>query len=246
MQRTEPSAFQQCVPSTEETKFTLSGGQFSAGVQSAPYALFAPLHYEPGYAYPLIVWLHGDGNDERQLMRVMPEISMRNYVAVAPRGLGPFATAGLPGYRWRPTEEHDDAAAQRVDECIELARERFNIARQRIFLAGFDGGGSMAFRLAFDQPQRFAGVLSLCGSFPARRAAFGNLLAIRRLPVFLTAGRYSTEYASPEVCENLRMLHSAGVSITLRQYPGGQELSRQMLGDMDRWIIDQITAAKAA
>ena len=146
------------------------------------------------------------------------------------------------GYRWRPVDDCSDAAGQRVDECIELARERFNIAPRRIFLAGFDAGGSMALRVAFDRPDRFCGVLSLCGQFPARKAGLGNLLAIRRLPVFITAGRYSEEYASPAVCEDLRLLHSAGVSITLRQYPCAQELSPQMLADMDRWIIEQFTS----
>ena len=48
------------------------------------YSLFAPLRYTPSYPYPLIVWLHGYGSDERQLVRVMPLVSMQNYVAVAP------------------------------------------------------------------------------------------------------------------------------------------------------------------
>ena len=60
------------------------------------YTLFAPLHYEPNYAYPLVIWLHGPGDDERQLLRVMPLVSMRNYVSVGPRA--PHAMAG----RWGP------------------------------------------------------------------------------------------------------------------------------------------------
>src|ERR1700676_406196 len=64
----------------------------------APYALFGPLHYEANYAYPLLVWLHGPGDSEGQLKRIMPQISLRNYVAVAPRG-----TADWPAgaYHWR-------------------------------------------------------------------------------------------------------------------------------------------------
>ena len=40
----------------------------------------------------------------------------------------------------------------------------------------------------------------------------------------------------------LRLFHAAGLSIVLRQYPCGQELTEQMLRDVDRWIIEQITA----
>ena len=63
----------------------IAAGRFSASPDAAR-ALFAPLHYESNYAYPLIVWLHGANDDERQLKRIMPFVSLRNYVAVSPRG----------------------------------------------------------------------------------------------------------------------------------------------------------------
>ena len=47
---------------------------------------FVPKHYEPRYAYPLLVLFHGRGGDEQQLLRIMPQLSNRNYVAVALRG----------------------------------------------------------------------------------------------------------------------------------------------------------------
>ena len=51
--------------------------------RAAPHATFAPMHYEPNYAYPLLVWLHGYASNEHELRQVMPQVSMRNYVAVA-------------------------------------------------------------------------------------------------------------------------------------------------------------------
>ena len=50
------------------------------------HCIVTPLHYERNYAYPLVVWLHGPGGDERQVTRVMPLVSSRNYAAVGPRG----------------------------------------------------------------------------------------------------------------------------------------------------------------
>ena len=67
--------------------FEIQSGLFSTTQQDTIHTIFAPLHYEPGYSYPLLVWLHGPGCDERQLLRIMPLVSMRNYVAVAPRGV---------------------------------------------------------------------------------------------------------------------------------------------------------------
>ena len=124
-----------------------------------------------------------------------------------------------------------------------LFRSRFRIAAARVFLARFDCGGTMAFRVALNNPDRFAGVLSFCGRFPAGRNALGNLIEARRLPVFLAGGRDSGEYPPESVCDDLRLFHTAGMSISLRQYPCRQELSPQMFGDMDRWIIEQITGS---
>ena len=95
-------------------------------------------------------------------------------------------------------------------------------------------------------PSRFAGVISLVRAFPTGRTPFGNLVAARRLAIFLATGRGSREYPAAQVCEDLRLLHTAGLSVTLRQYPCGHELMPQMLRDLDRWIIEQISPPPAA
>ena len=231
---------------------------FSTIEHDTIHSIFAPLHYEPGYAYPLLVWLHGSGCDERQLLRIMPMVSMRNYVAVAPRGVlvAPLGTVSAGSgaiaapeeevaYGWSHDERDLQQAEQRIFDSIEMAFRRFHIDSRRVFLAGFDTGGTMAFRVAMNHPYKFAGVLSLGGCLPTGGASLSRLPEARQLAVFLAAGRRSTVYGEQQVCDDLRLLHTAGMSITLRLYPCGHELSPQMLSDVDRWIIEQITASKA-
>jgi phospholipase/carboxylesterase len=230
-----------------ESAFQLESGLFCTAADDHSYALFGPMHYEPGYAYPLMIWLHGPADDERQLRRIMPLISMRNYVAVAPRGLCQLGEDGPIGVGWPQSGDGFEQAEHRIFDALQKASEKFHVSPQKIFLAGFDEGGTMAYRIALSQPHRFAGVLSLGGRFPCGRNPFKNLAAARKLPVFLASGRDSAEFRAEEVCENLRLMHSAGMSITLRQYPCGHELTPQMLADVDRWIIEQITeSARAA
>jgi phospholipase/carboxylesterase len=206
------------------------------------HALFTPLHYEPNYAYPLIVWLHGAGGTEQQLRKVMPLVSLRNYVGVAPRGtlVMDDEDAATSSYCWSQSEDQIALAAHRVMDAVDAAREKFNIARRRIFLAGMDCGGTMAFRLALRHPDWFTGVLSLGGEFPQGNMPFMRLTEARRLPVFVACGRESKTYPQAQVCDNLRLWHSAGLSVTLRQYPCGDEITADMFGDMDRWIMEQI------
>ena len=64
----------------------------------------------------------------------------------------------------------------------------------------------MALRVAMNHPGRFAGVISLCGAFPAGGTPFGNLIAARRLGVFLASGRASNDYPADHVCKDLRLL----------------------------------------
>jgi len=229
----------------------ITSGLFGTAHQDTIHTIFTPLHYEPGYSYPLVVWLHGSFCDERQLLRIMPLVSLRNYVAVAPRGVvvapqvGTIsAAADEVAYGWSHEEQDLQQAEQHIFDSIELSFRRFNIDSHRIYLAGFDTGGTMALRVAMNHPYKFAGVLSLGGCLPTGGAPLSRLPEARQLAVFLAAGRRSAVYGEQRVCDDLRLLHTAGMSITLRLYPCGHELSPQMLADVDRWIIEQITTDK--
>ncbi|HZL87372.1 MAG TPA: PHB depolymerase family esterase [Pirellulaceae bacterium] len=206
---------------------------------ASQHALLAPLHYEPNYAYPLVVWLHGAGGDERQLARVMPHISIRNYVAVGVRGTS--RVAGRCGYGWPQTDESILAAEQRVLDAVAAAAGKFHVHPGRVYLAGFEEGGTMAFRLALRQPQRFAGALSAGGAFPNGHMPLANLKSLREYPLFLAFCRDSLVYATEEVCQQLPLFHAAGLRVAIRQYPCGDELTTQMLHDMDVWMMEHVT-----
>lgn len=226
---------------------TVEQAVYSTEESRSPSAVFAPLHYEPNYAYPLLVWLHGPHDNESQLRRIMPTVSMRNYVAVSPRGITPLRQGKrrAPVATWDTSAESLSTASARVFESIDRACTKFNVAPHRIFLAGFDRGGSMAFRIALAHPRRFAGVLSLGGGLPVGGPLLSRLSEVRNLPVFFASGKDSVDCPPERVCTDLRLFHSAGMDVTLRQYPCGQELTTQMLSDMDRWMMDLVTQGAA-
>jgi len=232
-----------------------------------PHILFSPMHYEPGYAYPLFVWLHGGGDDERQLMRLMPFLSMRNYVAVAPQGISisepesipvqkskmgnlssldvmEVINAGIrsrPRYDWPQSDEAISDAEKRVFDCIAVTRQKNNIAEDRIFLAGFGSGGTMALRLALLYPESFAAVISIGGPFPWGRLPFRQWNAARNLPVRLAVGEQSTIFSPSDACGTLELFHAAGLPIAVKEYPGcGQEIAPAMLQDINRWIMELV------
>src|SRR5258708_2792471 len=54
--------------------------------QSRPLRTFLPTGYEPNYPYPLLVFLHGHGSSEEQILRLAPRLSRRNYICIGLRG----------------------------------------------------------------------------------------------------------------------------------------------------------------
>ena len=203
------------------------------------------MHYERGYAYPLIVWLHGSAGDERELRRVMPHISMRNHVGVAARGPVTDLQAG-EGYCWRQSSQQIEEAEQRVLDCVAAAQRRFHVHPQRVFLAGFGCGGTMAVRIAWNYPGRFAGVASIAGPLPQDHCPLGAINRMRGLPVFLATGQQGVSYPQTHVCNDLRLLHAAGFTVALRQYPCGDDLTTTMLADLDRWVMEYVNCPESA
>jgi phospholipase/carboxylesterase len=222
-----------------QTPYIVEHGLFRQSTDSEfEHSLFVPMHCEPKYAYPLVIWLHGHADDHRQLLRVMPMISLRNYLAIAPTAPKPFANAATR--YWAQTDAAVMHAEDLVDRCVEQVWSRFKIHPQRIYLAGVGAGGTMALRIGLSQASRLAGVMSLNGALPSCQAPLSNLVQSRKLPLFIGHSRQSSGFAEEQLCDELRLLHSGGFSVTLRQYPGSEDLNPSMLQDLDRWMMESI------
>jgi phospholipase/carboxylesterase len=158
---------------------------------------FVPQRYEPNYAYPLLVMFHGRGGDEDAVVRSVPTMSWRNYVALGLRGpevvrkggqfkgygWGPeFARPGSGRDAWRPREPEAQRLARTLRGPAELRdhvedgvfgavrnlRRSLHVHSERIFLVGVGEGAAAAYHLALRYPERFAGVVAMNGWLPDR------------------------------------------------------------------------------
>jgi pimeloyl-ACP methyl ester carboxylesterase len=190
--------------------------------------LLLPQGYESGYRYPLIVWLTDQGARGKRrfdLGRVMSRVSLRNFVAVQP--LSGQATDVERGV-WR---------------AIDRAVREASIHPERIYLVGESSAGTEAFRIGCRHPRAFAGVASLGGGFPLGEAAFAGLGDVRSLPMLLCCSRtppLGSGLDDASIDRTLRLFHAAGASLAMRIYAGKRPLSRAILGDVNRWIMDDI------
>ena len=202
-----------------------------------PHAVYVPEHYEGGYAYPLIVWFHGDGASESELAQVMPSISDRNYIGVALRG----DVAVETGHGWSPNVARSPELIQDVRSIVTSLRREYHIHSERIYLAGFGSGATTAIQLMLHKPEWFGGVISFSGEMPKTAAPPMQVDELKNKRILLATSLGSTTTRVGDVVAAGRLLYSVGMQVGTRVYQGVESRPTiKMLRDLDSWLMDDI------
>lgn len=219
-------------------------GFYTSELQSPrrmPVRTFLPTGYEPNYAYPLLVFFHGHGGNEEQVLRLAPRLSRRNYICIGLRGpqlIGPRPDGRL-GFAWDMAGQDDSMVEDCVLRAVEQARRSYHIHSERIYLAGFREGATLAYRLGLLYPERFAGVIALNGAMPRRGGPLLRLPEVRQLRVLIGHGIANAVCPLTLAKADHRLLYTAGLDVRLHTYPATHRLHPHMLRDVNRWIMEQ-------
>ena len=190
--------------------------------------VFLPLGYEPGYDYPLLVWLPQSNDAAFDLGRTMMRMSLRNYLAVVP-----------------DVPSDSESCFQAIDAMV----DRYSVHPRRVYLVGVEAGGVNAFRLACQNPESFAGVVSVNGQFPVNEGLLGRFDCVRSLPMMLCCDERANAANSSmarDIDATLRLFHAAGGLLSLRVYRNKsksrfpQVQLADIVSDIDRWIMDEV------
>jgi phospholipase/carboxylesterase len=203
-----------------------------------PVRTFLPTGYEPRYAYPLLVFFHGHGGNEEQILRLAPRLSRRNYISIGLRGpieLGP-RRAGRLGYSWGDMRQ-DALVEEYLLRAVEQTRRSYHVHSERIYLAGFGEGATLAYRLGLSLPEKLGGVISFNGAMPRQGRPLFRLPALRQLRLFIGHGIANSVVPLSLAQRDFRLLYTAGVQVTMHTYPSNHKLHTDMLRDVNRWII---------
>lgn len=197
---------------------------------------FFPLNYVADYEYPLIVWLPSDGFNENQIDHVMPHISVRNFVGVGVHGSRAVDSRG-DRFEWSTSAAGIGQAHDAVMTAIGEAKKRFSLHSQRIVLAGYGSGGTMAMRIAMRDPRCFAGAASLGGRMPKNSMKQYDALRDRRLPMLWQWANGNVDYTQEQLSQDCQMAMAIGSQVEIRQYPGDDEMDTVVLSDLNDWIM---------
>lgn len=208
-----------------------------------PLSLFLPEPFEPRYRYPVLVWLHQDDSNEDELLSVMPQISGQNYIGIGFRGTSDDGQSPTGSFHWEASDEKREHLLEEIRDTLEEMGRFFRMDSNRIYLAGFGAGATMALELLLAAPELFAGAVAVGGAIPNLEAARNRFRELSRRNVLLSLGRDDRALDLKKFADAAQQLDRTGLQVETRLYDAIHELQPEMLRDIDRWLMSQCRSA---
>jgi phospholipase/carboxylesterase len=188
---------------------------------------------------PLVVFLHGRGADENDLIDIADSLpasfvyaSIRGPVSLPEGGYNWFESRGVA----RPVPASLRASLDAFRAWIDSS-ELAQYNRDRTYLFGFSAGMMMASALLLDDPARFAGAVLLSGAIPFDAGIDAPPQRLSGKPVFYGRGSLDEVIPKELVMQTERYLRErSGAELLLRDYPHGHSISAHELEDIADWI----------
>jgi polyhydroxybutyrate depolymerase len=147
---------------------SIQHGKITVGGQARTYRLFRPPSLDAQHPAPLVLLLHGCASSGDQFATVTQfdeQASKTGFVAVYPDGLADFGS----GFDHCWNEFLDQSKADDfgfLSQLLDRLTADQNIDKNRVYVAGLQSGGHMAYTLACAMPDRIAGIASVSGGMP--------------------------------------------------------------------------------
>ncbi len=202
--------------------------------------LYLPEKYEHNYAYPLMIWLHGEGNTENDLLSVMPQITDQNFLGLSFRGNKPSQNSKR-GRTWDFSAWEMDRFEERLYDTVCELRKEYHIHSERIYLAGFDSGAKVALNLIQNRPDWFGGALLFGGRlFNKPNQVLESVKGTQGKRILLGIGSDDHPEVMADHAAAVPFLKGSGMEVSTRIYEAGHEMTREMYRDINFWIMDAV------
>ena len=208
-----------------------------------PLSLHLPDPFEPRYRYPVVIWLHQDESNEEELHTVMPQISDQNYIGLAFRGTSDDGQSESGAFHWEACQDKLADLLEEIRETIAEMSRFFRMDLDRIYVAGFDSGATVALELLLEAPELFAGAIALGGGIPSTAGYGSKYRQKTEKKVLLGWGRKDHVLDAKSFQEQIHQLEQTGVLADKRLYDCGHEMTADMLKEIDHWLMADCRSA---
>jgi polyhydroxybutyrate depolymerase len=124
------------------------------------YGIYIPSAYDGSDDFPLVIALHGFGDEWRNFSRFSGWMTIAeeyNFIVAFPTGYLRQWNDGGRG-------DHYEDDVRMLQVMIERVARDYRINRERVYLVGFSNGGTMVYKAACEAPNVFAGIASVAGT----------------------------------------------------------------------------------
>ena len=205
----------------EIRKATLTTGE------TVHYLAYLPSQHSNEAPLPLLLFLHGGGESGSEIEKVKthgPPKEIENgrhfpFLVISPQN------PDKKGF-W-----DEDRLARFLDH---LDRE-LHFDRRRVYLVGMSRGGYGAYRLAMENPDRFAAMIVLCAAAPTPYAGW-----LPKIPIWLIHGDKDPVIPVTESIEMEKAILDSGGSVTLTRRPNaGHDVWTETFASEDfvEWLL---------
>ncbi len=199
---------------------------------------------------PLLVFLHGRGADEEDLLGLAPMLDERLFL-VSAQAPFPFEYGGYTWYDITTSEVPDPVrfreSCDRLHQFLLDVRTGYAVDPARVFLFGFSMGCVMSYAMALTAPELVRGVSANSGYVPEGTHLNFRWLDLQQVEFFVTHGTQDPIIPVSLARRAEALLKASNATLTYREYPAGHELTEEGLRETGGWLkglIEKSTIGK--
>jgi phospholipase/carboxylesterase len=207
-----------------------------------PVSLFskvAPLSTNAPGPHPTLIFLHGRGTDENDLLDLTSYLDPHLLIASvrAPHKF-PFG-----GYTWFDV---DEKGVVNIDQLLNSLnsfhrwlddfQQNYPVDTSRLFLFGFSMGAMMSFVLSLSNPKRFKGIVAHSGLLPQHQQLSYQWDNVGALSFFIGHGARDPIVPIELSKQAYQLLIQANAKVLYREYPIQHTISDESLSDISTWL----------
>ena len=194
-----------------------------------------------------IIWLHGLGADGHDFEPIVPQLGLD----IPIRFIFPHAphrpvsiNGGMVMRAWYDIDFNSPNAANEgislssnlISELVENEVQR-GIPRAKIVLAGFSQGGVIAFEVALQDSQKFAGLIAL-STYLHEPDALISRVSFQSVgtPIFMAHGEYDPMIPLSRAVASRDTLSNTNYQIEWHQYPIEHSVSNAEISDISMFL----------
>lgn len=212
-------------PGPEFHEFTCADGTV------IEYALVLPRNFDETKTYPALLGLSGENQARGSINYCLNnfwgmQAVYHEWIVIAPAAPGGDRYFYGDAYRYIP-------------ELLDFVEDRFHIEGGKFHIAGRSNGGTSAFRIATNFPERFFSVTGFPG-YAKPGDDFEGLENLEGMIITMFYGEKDLGPARRQSIRSLRQLKKLGIPSTLKEFAGESHIPLSLLGDAMMTYLDSV------